>query len=232
MSDFTELPTRLFKNGQKLPDNCDNYNQESCTSEILYRAPNWSWASVDDQITYPYDNENINSANIHPLISDIDPLIERTEHLYSQIKGSYLIVRAQTIIVTLTVPPASGPNRVNQTTRVTVRKHNVVTQDSICRNDCNGIFRPPSDKAYLMPLLLSFFSTDRFLFTGLLLERTKQRNIYKRVGALNWQENRINLQRDLGLYLLLSIIGTIQWNVGSYTRFQRDTSQLQEIKII
>lgn len=48
-----------FKNGKEIKVSYDDYGQETCLREILYCAPNWSWASVDSPVIYPYDDENI-----------------------------------------------------------------------------------------------------------------------------------------------------------------------------
>lgn len=72
-----------------------------------------------------------------------------------------------------------------------------------------GLHRSRFKEVNLMPLLLSFFGTDGFFFNDLLLERTEQENVYKMVGALNWQDKGVNLQRDPDLRLLLSMVGTI-----------------------
>ncbi|KAN0122867.1 hypothetical protein V8E51_001193 [Hyaloscypha variabilis] len=231
---MTDFPTIRSNNGQELPIDYDNLDEDQYTTKVLYRAPSWSWASVDGQVTYPYDDENIGSCNIHPLISNIIPWVKRrTEDLYGQLTDGYLVVSAQVIMVTLTDCSTLGrAERVDRTTRVTVNGYGVVTPGSVCRDHLNGIFRPDSDEVLLMPLLLSFFGTDEFLFTALLLEHTKLRNVYKRVGALNWQDDKAALERDPGLDFILSSAGDIQWNGGSCTLFQRDMSRLQKIKIV
>jgi len=234
MSHMTHLPTLRLKNGQELPIDYDDQGEEQCTTKILYRAPSWSWASVDGHVTYPYDDENIGSCNIYPLISDIIPWVRhRTEDLYGQVIYGDLTISARVIMVTLTNNSTVGRvERVDRTTRVTVCGIDVLTPGSVCRDHLNGIFRPDSDEVLLMPLLLSFIGTDGFLFIALLLEHTKLRNVYKRVGALNWQGDKAALERDPGLDFILSSAGKIQWDGGSCVLFQRDMSRLQKIKIV
>jgi hypothetical protein len=60
----------------------------------------------------------------------------------------------------------------------------------------------------------------------------KEPNVYKRIGALYWQSERENLESDSGLKEIVRQLGSIEWNVESCIDFQRDVSQLQEIKIV
>lgn len=82
-----------------------------------------------------------------------------------------------------------------------------------------------------MPLLLSFSLSSGFLLTCLLLEK-KEQNVYTRVGALNWESMRGDLESDSGLQQIMCQLGKIEWDVGSLTHFERDISQLQQITIV
>jgi hypothetical protein len=195
---MTNFPTLRLKDGKELPVDSFDRDEDQSTTKVLYRAPGWSWASVDGPVTYPYDDENIGSCNIYPLISDIIPWIKkRTEDLYGQLIDGNLAVSARVIMITLTDSSIAGrAERVDRTTRVTVHGYDVVTPGSVCRDHLNGIFRPDSDEVLLMPLFISFFGTDGFFFNVLLLERTEQESVYKRVGGVNWQGDKAALERD------------------------------------
>jgi hypothetical protein len=234
MPNFSELPSEIPGEGHEVQWDDDTYSQEPHFVQVLYRAPSWSWASVDGQVTYAYNNDNIGTGNNHPLIEYIGHEIKlsNAKDLYGEVIDGYLTVKAQTIMVTLTKsPPVGGPRPISQTTQVSVNEHIVNTQGNVYRDDLNGIFAPDPHNALAMPLLLSFSPPSAFLLTCLLLEE-KEQNVYKRIGALNWQSKKAKLESDSGLKQIMSKLGKIEWDVGSYTRFERDMTRLQEIKIV
>lgn len=234
MPNFSERPSQIPGEGREVQWDDATYSQEPYPIQVLYRAPSWSWASVDGGVAYAYNNDNIGTDNNHPLIEYIGHEIElsNAKDLYGEVIGGYLTVKAQTIMVTLTEsPPVGGPRPISQTTQVSVNEHIVNTQGNVYRDDLNGIFAPDPHNALAMPLLLSFSLSSGFLLTCLLLEE-KEQNVYKWIGALNWQSKKAKLESDSGLKQIMSKLGKIEWDVGSYIRFERDMTQLQEIKIV
>lgn len=199
--------------------------------KYLYRAPTWSWASIDGSVNYSHIYANIGTGHNHPLIEYIDHSIElvNAKDLYGEIKGGYLTVKAQTIMITITETGISGP--IDKASQVSVGKHIVRTQTYVCRDDLNGAFEPNPHHVLAMPLLLSFCSSNKFLLTCLLLEKTEQ-NKYERVGAMYWHTKKARLESDSGLKQIMCKLGKIKCGVGSDVRFERDVSQLHEIIIV
>jgi hypothetical protein len=116
-------------------------------------------------------------------------------------------------------------------TQVFINGRVVNTQGNVCPDDLNGMFAPDSHNVFAMPLLLSFSLSGGFPLTFLLLEEREQ-NAYKRIGALNWESERATLESDYGLKQIMCQLGKIEWDAGSYIRFERDISRLQEIMIV
>jgi hypothetical protein len=234
MSDFGELLSETPQ-GSHLKE-WDNITQDWKPHyvKVLYRAPTWSWASVDGPVTFPYNNDNIGTRNNHPLIGYIGHEIElnNDNDLYGEVIGGYLTVKAQTIMVTLSELDSVGAQPVSQSTQVSVCGHVVNTQGNVCRDDLNGILGPNLHNVLAMPLLLSFSLSSGFFLTCLLLEEEPEQNVYKRVGALNWQSERAELESDIGLKQIMSQLGKIEWDAEPCIRFERDISRFREIKIV
>jgi hypothetical protein len=131
------------------------YPPTSYSSEILYRAPSWSWASVDGPVTYPYKNDDISSGNNHALFQYIDHEINlrNPEDDYGQVEDGYLTVKAQTIMVTLTEKPFDGPQSIFRTTQVAVDGHVISTPGDVCRDEVFEKFEPGGPEVLAMSLL-------------------------------------------------------------------------------
>jgi hypothetical protein len=225
MSFSCTLPSRESSIAQS--DDGIHYSH-SYISKPLYRAPSWSWASVDGPVTYPYGQYNISSASNHSLIeyvnhnirlsSDVDPFGGVTE--------GHLIVNAQIIKVTLINYPGFEVPQM----QIPGSGHIVTAQTNICRDDSNGAFYPDSHEVLAMPVLLSISHPGELFLTCLLLEN--ECDSYKRIGALNLRAKRWDLDSDCGLKEILDRIGKMVWDVKPYIHFVRDLSQLQQIKIV
>jgi hypothetical protein len=230
MPDCTSVPRVPWKDGKETKVCYDDFGEEVWPRETLYLAPSWSWASLDGSVTYPFNDEVIGSGNNYPLISAIEFSVELEDgDSFGKVTGGYLTALAQMIEVKLTL---------YRTTTVAVHGSDILTPGSVCRDDRDGILRPESEEVYLMPLLLCFFDKDQFLFTGVLLEPTTTaegtmpQNVFKRIGAVNWQASKAALERDPGLFLLLALIGRIEWNVEYFSSFNYNTRQCQRIKVV
>jgi len=234
MSDFGELLSETPQGSDA--EECDDIirNKKPHYVKALYRAPTWSWASVDGRVTFPYNNDNIGTRNNHPLIEYIGHEIElnNANDLYGEVIGGYLTVKAQIIEVTLSELDSGGVQLTSQSTQVSVSGHVVSTQGNVCREDLNGKLGPDLHNVLAVPLLLSFSLSSGFFLTCLLLEKEQEQNIYKRVGALNWQSERAKLESDFGLKHIMRQLGEIEWDAEPFIRFEPEKLRLQEIKIV
>ncbi|RFU24948.1 hypothetical protein B7463_g11394, partial [Scytalidium lignicola] len=201
-----------------------------------YRAPSWSWASIDGPVKYPY-HRNMGSGNIYPLVS-INDFSQTIPDQYIDFSDIHLMVEAQLIMIT--VSKLFKEDKFFD--RVTISGLNVTTEGNIgLDNDESGMAYLCGEAKrglYLMPLVLFFFDDfgesheEKFSFTGLLLEHDSGQSAYERVGALNWEGSKAILQQDAGLDLLLKKVGTIDWRSGSRAQFQYNRAELERIKLI
>jgi hypothetical protein len=205
----------------------------SYTSKPLHRAPSWSWASVDGQVTYPYGEYNISSASNHSLLEYVNHRIKLRKNAdpYGEITEGHLTVIAQTIEVTLKQYPEfeAGRSTVHQM-QISVIGHIVAAQTNVCLDELNGWSYPDSYEGLAMPVLLSLSRSGELFLTCLLLE--KEHDSYKRIGALNLRAKRWDLESDYGLQEIVCRLGKIEWDVKPGIHFMRDPSQLQQIKIV
>lgn len=145
----------------------------------IYRAPSWSWASVDSPVESSYLLLEVIRENRHPLFEYMnhDIKLSNPEDPYGPVLSGYLTLRAQTIMVTLT------------------KADSLFSSPWMSINGCSikrGHGDPPHLKGILnvfaMPLLLCLFpgNTDaltesrpiqkynRFLLTALVLEKEEK----------------------------------------------------------
>lgn len=143
MPDMCERPSEMPEERHEKQSYDIAHSRDSSTVNVLYRAPSWSWASVDNQVTYPYTNNNIGSGNNHSLIEYVDHHMDLSTDadLYGEVKNGYLTVKAQTIMVTLTEVLHFGqPRPASQTTQVSINGYIVDTQGNVSRDDLDGMF--------------------------------------------------------------------------------------------
>lgn len=232
ISELCTLPAERSENASGPLLDIAVHDRDSIHTNGFYRAPSWSWASLDGEVIYPYNDDNIGSGSNHSLIEYVDHEIELSndDDPYGQVKGDHLIVKAQTIEITARPLKRSGPQIMNTGMSVSVNGYTLSTQTTFCRDENNGMDWPDPHNVLAMPLLLSVSPPNKFFFIYLLLEKVADG--YKRVGALTVEAKRSNLKRDDGLKEILYRLGRIDWDARPSILFERDSHQFQKIRII
>jgi hypothetical protein len=98
--------------------------EDASVVKPVYRAPSWSWASVDGSVTYVKEIDRFGTN--YSMIEYVDHGIELFESAnpYGQVKGGFLTIKAQTIMITVT-DDYPGPRPITQM-RVSVNGHTII----------------------------------------------------------------------------------------------------------
>jgi hypothetical protein len=203
--------------------------EDASVVKPVYRAPSWSWASVDGSVTYVKEIDRFGTN--YSMIEYVDHGIELFESAnpYGQVKGGFLTIKAQTIMITVT-DDYPGPCPITQM-RVSVNGHTIISELRVYQDDFKwGPFSTKPHNTLAMPLLLSLCPSGQLSLTFILLE--ERNRVHKRIGMLDLKALRCDLESDRGLRDFICQIGTVAWNSRPYVKLERDTTQLQHITIV
>lgn len=200
-----------------------------------YRAPSWSWASVDGEIklfsnlSYFKDNDG------YPLIKVIEVITDTSgRDEFGQVQGGHLKLLGQIIdfgVATIT-PKATHGYDILIDPRV---KHLKFALDAYERTEFKR-------RGYCLPISISVTrQTDEFCFDGLLLERIDvASNTYRRIGLLsdyltglleNYRTSSIKKYFDEDPMLSL-IAGRFEREDNGRIVYKPDPSKYTEITIV
>lgn len=193
----------------------------------MYRAPSWSWASIDgpiQQFYHMYDEID----HYYPLIEILEACVNlASDDEMGQVQCGYLTLLGQTVDLDIlhSDVPRYGPGTQS------IIVHGQRTKLWLLEdNEMERISKPTSQ---FCCLLLDLSLGNHPNFNGLVLGHTGEaNNIYRRVGLLSPSLGTdLNIEDFLNDPLLL-LAGQIQWGKDGTPVFARDTSALKEITII
>ena len=184
-----------------------------------YRAPSWSWASVDtaiDVFTEMYKSTD----HYYPLIEVISAHIELAgDDEMGQVKGGHLDVLGQLYEMNLERTPRQ---KINLFRKIFIE--GLPTGSDFCMDDYRTELEDPF---YFMPLFLSFeMELD---FFGLALQRNGSTDTYCRVGSVHAMFWGNNLQKDDPI---ITLFGKVEWKEDGNHTFSKDTSRTRAFRIV
>lgn len=192
-----------------------------------YRAPSWSWASIDGPIQ-----------KFHDMYADIDgyyslvEILEAVTHLVSQdefgqVHGGHLKLLGQTVDLEILDSEFAryGPGKQS------ILVNGQATKLWLLEDDDEKRIPKPATQFCCLPLEV-YLGKDLY-FTGLVLGCTdKAKNIYHRVGLLSPQLGTELVEEDFLKDPLLSIAGNIERKHDGTRVYERNVSALKEIVIV
>ena len=190
---------------------------ERRTRPRVYRAPSWSWASLDGEHLWfqlMYDSDQASNALVDILSVDIELA---SDDEMGQVTGGHIDVRGQLIRV-------DPFDRFEHRSGGRVLVDGLLTNVTFQKDDSQSAIQSP---LYCMPLYLIL--NDKPIFKGLGLQAAAVPGEYQRVGSMECRFHDDRLERNDAI---LDLLGSIEWDDMGEHRFTRDTSSLQRFKIM
>ena len=194
------------------------YTLSKTKRPLGYRAPSWSWASIDGRVSLYDVDDSICISLIEILGSQIELA---SEDEMGQLKEGFLDIRGQLIQFDRYVKYPDSRNRGH----VVSHEANMdVYMDVYMDDEDEG----PPMSLYCLPITLEL--DEQIDFLGLALEPTDKSNEYRRVG-------HIRLWRHWGIETLpeqpiLALIGAFHRTDDGDLSFVRNTSKMISFKLV
>ncbi|KAF7890738.1 uncharacterized protein EAF01_010547 [Botrytis porri] len=198
------------------------YSYTDSYPSMMYRAPSWSWASIDGSIMF------------HPwsTLESFDPLIEILKVVtdlvggdeFGQVKGGHLKLLGQAIDFEIILDMAEHREIIHINGQPTIL--------CLTKDDKNMGIGVSTKKFCCLPLYLNLSFPQGF--SSLILERVDIDNeVYRRVGTLSTSyflpEKIVTAFREDPI---LSIIGDIEKSKDGSLAFKRGSADLREVVIV
>jgi hypothetical protein len=192
-----------------------------------YRAPSWSWASIDGPIQQFYDMY-ANIDDYYPLIEILEAVSDPvSEDEMGQVQGGHLKLLGQTIDLEIMYSEHAryGPGKQS------ILVHGQATKLWLLEDD--EAERIPKPTSQFCCLLLEIYLGKDLYFNGLVLGRANEaNNVYHRVGLLSPQLGTELSEEDFLKDPLLSIAGKIERKHDGTRVYKREPSTVREIIIV
>ncbi|KAF7891263.1 uncharacterized protein EAF02_001588 [Botrytis sinoallii] len=195
---------------------------------MVYRAPSWSWASIDGVVQFP----DLVISNLYsPLVEILEVVIDLVgEDEFGQVQGGHLNLLGQMInLGVLDEEKKSGQNRVLFNGKLNFAM--------ILENEANIRTKFSTNQLICLPLHLQFFGR-LLIINSLILECVDvTNNEYRRVGLLEYSksipvENGHHTRKVSIEDPFLSTLGDIEQTGDDSLVFKRGSADLREITII
>jgi len=148
-----------------------------------YRAPSFSWASVDAIVEWPDDKEYKTFAEVVEISTS--PI---TTDMYGAVNDGYMILKSLLKSLSLT-PEKNGKGFRVEIPGISIRPWPTAYMDS------SGIEVKPGDIFFVFFLLVKTKWSD--VFEGLVIQPTGTRGTFRRVGIVTMREVKPDLHQDL-----------------------------------
>ena len=190
----------------------------------VYRAPSWSWASVDGRNQF-FFNLVINPSGVRELAEIIDAQVQLLgDDDTGQVTGGHIDVSGKLLTVEFKLPDLDEDGHPSRQLgkRITIESCDTsirLSQDVRDEDLCGQIF--------CMPLSLGMDEDNDLEFHRLALQQTNESGVYVRVGSFEIGIGEILGKDDR----LLPLLGMISWTNGEMS-FSPNVSRTEKFRII
>ena len=189
----------------------------------VYRAPSWSWASVDGEVNPNY-NFHINpDPQYHPLVEVLETHVElATQDEMGQLTGGYIRLRGRLLEI-----------EVKETLRILVNGEEI--RAFLYRDDRDHPLKEATVSLWCLPISLEVVNKRKLNVPaqsiGLVLEKVDHLDAFRRVGVLQRFGGSENAPQPR-LDPVIQFMGFFTLNDDGTETFIPNTSGMQEITII
>ncbi|THV47025.1 hypothetical protein BGAL_0341g00060 [Botrytis galanthina] len=191
-------------------------------SSTVYRAPSWSWASIDGMITFA---ESVSPDSYYPLVEILEAVTCLVgEDEFGQVQGGHLKLLGQTIDLEILLDLAEREE--------IILVNGQPTNFPLLKDDKSMGTRISTKKLCCLPLYLNLGEESGF--SNLVLECVDiTKNVYRRVRTMSYLY--FNVEEIVKVSLkdpLISTIGNIEQTKDGSLAFKRGSADLREIVIV